>query len=236
MILVPLLVASLAAAPGCEVTDATLEWGFKESFRAYIDGSIANGEWATADGATYATPEFVWTGGTGTVDPETGEAEIAFTGSVRFTGHEGVLDTTIANPVVRLDGSTGTLLLDVSGPTMEGEQLDLAGVEFVALNGVQLSGSDEAVTADAVSELTADGATAFPNYQAGEAFDPVALTMPVDADCPPVITYEGSYEPLVPEESGPPPALFVVLSSAGVAVAGAITAAIVAVRRRRPRA
>ncbi|MEO8529161.1 MAG: HtaA domain-containing protein, partial [Pseudolysinimonas sp.] len=61
-----LLAVTLALAPaatslaaeslvqGCVVSTAQLSWGFKESFRAYIDSTIANGEWTEADGATYA--------------------------------------------------------------------------------------------------------------------------------------------------------------------------------------
>lgn len=184
MILVPvLLAAAFVVAPGCDVTDATLSWGFKESFRAYIDGDIANGEWTTADGATYETPSFGWSDGTGRYDPATGTGVIAFTGSVHFTGHDGLLDTTIADPVIRLDGSSAVLLLDVSGPTMQGEQIDQHDVEFVALSSVEVVGGDAVRTLDAETMLTDDGAIAFPNYAAGEAFDPVAVSMTVGKAC-----------------------------------------------------
>src|SRR5690606_24359517 len=61
------IVLDIAAAEvvGCEVVGAALGWGFKEEFRAYVDGSIANGEWTTADGATYETPSFQWANGAG---------------------------------------------------------------------------------------------------------------------------------------------------------------------------
>jgi hypothetical protein len=184
VLLVPaVLAATLAVAPGCSITDATLTWGFKDSFRAYIDGGIANGEWTTDGGASYQTPVFTWAGGTGSYDPTTGVAEIDFAGSVRFTGHGGVLDTTIADPSVRLDGATGALLLDVSGPTMDGTPTDLQDVEFVALPSVDVVGDDAVRTVEAPTELTEDGATAFPNYPAGEAFDPVSISMTVGKDC-----------------------------------------------------
>src|SRR5690606_23738697 len=47
-----------AVLTGCTVTDAELVWGYKESFRSYISGSIAHGEWTVADGAAYETPNF----------------------------------------------------------------------------------------------------------------------------------------------------------------------------------
>ncbi len=74
---------------------------------------------------------------------------MTFHGSVRFTGHDGILDTTIADPVVRIaaDG-TATVLLDVSGPTMEGDQVDLSDVDFVT-GPVD----PESVTADGEQQL-----------------------------------------------------------------------------------
>ena len=36
------LYGMLRESEACTVTDASLVWGFKENFRAYIDGSIAN--------------------------------------------------------------------------------------------------------------------------------------------------------------------------------------------------
>jgi hypothetical protein len=176
-----------AQAPGCDVAAATLTWGFKESFRAYIDGSIANGEWTVADGATYDTPTFGFPDGTGLLTGRPLEGQVDFPGSVRFTGHGGILDTTIANPVLVFDGDdTAVLLLDVSGPTMEGDQVSVAATPFLT---VDLTGQDLAVAPDgtitideAPTTLTADGEAAFPNYPAGTEFDPISATIPV-GDC-----------------------------------------------------
>jgi hypothetical protein len=178
--------AAPAQAPGCDVVSADLTWGFKESFRAYIDGSIANGEWTVADGATYDTPDFGFPAASGRIDPRDPNGSIAFTGSVRFTGHGGILDTTVANPivVVRPDGS-GLLLLDVSGPTMEGDQVSVVEAEFldIDLTGQNLTPVDGVITIDAApTTLTADGAVAFPNYEAGSAFDPITVVADV-GDC-----------------------------------------------------
>lgn len=178
--------AASAQAPGCEVVSAELTWGFKESFRAYIDGSIANGEWTVADGASYDTPDFGFPAESGRVDPRQPNGSIAFAGSVRFTGHGGILDTTVANPVVvvRPDGS-GLLLLDVTGPTMEGDEVSVVEAEFldIDLTGQNLTAIDGVITIDAApTTLTADGAVAFPNYKAGSAFDPITVVADV-GDC-----------------------------------------------------
>ncbi len=192
-----------AEVVGCTVEGAELDWGFKESFRAYIDGSIANGEWTTADGATYETPLFGFTG-TGGYDAETGDADVAFAGSVRFTGHGGALDTTIANPRVVIDGERAVLLLDISGTTQSGETAAQTGVEFAELDlaaAEQGDGGDLVAFTGVPAVLTAAGAAAFGTYPAGEALDPLDLRMTVDSACvEPVAVVEDEAE--VPTENG----------------------------------
>lgn len=226
MLIVPaLFAAALAVAPGCDVSDATLTWGFKESFRAYIDSDIANGEWTTADGATYTTPSFEWSGGTGRYDPATGTGYIDFAGSVRFTGHDGLLDTTIQNPTLLLQGDSGTMLLDVTGATMDGDMVDSTDVAFVELPSIEVAGDDAVRTLDAETALRDDGAIAFPNYPVGEAFDPVSVSMTVGKTC--------STERADDVSDDGNPALIGPLAG-GVAVALAAGAGIfVATRRRR---
>jgi hypothetical protein len=226
--------AASAQAPGCEVESGSLSWGFKESFRAYIDGSIANGEWTVADGATYDTPSFGFPTAEGRVDPRDPNGSVAFTGSVRFTGHGGILDTTIANPVlvVRADG-TGVLLLDVSGPTMEGDEVSVLETEFadVDLTGQDLTPVDGVITIDeAPTTLTADGEVAFPNYPAGEAFDPVSATLDV-GDCDLTGLPIGGDAGDDTTAAGMP-WLALAIAAALIAVA-ALVIAVIAVRRRR---
>lgn len=171
---------------GCPVEGAELSWGFKESFRAYIDGSIAQGEWTTSDGASYETPLFAWPTGVGGYDAETGEADLAFTGSVRFTGHGGVLDTTIANPRVMIDDERAVLMLDVTGTTQEGATVTATDVEFVELDlgaAEESGGLDQVALSGIPATLTAAGAAAFGSYETGSAFDPVELRITLDPAC-----------------------------------------------------
>jgi hypothetical protein len=215
--------------PGCIVTDATLSWGFKESFRAYIDGDIANGEWTTAGGATYETPEFSWSDGQGRYDPETGDGFVQFTGSVRFTGHDGLLDTTIADPALSISRDGALLVLDVSGPSMEGDQIDAQDVAFVDLPGIEVSGEGARLTLDSDSVLTADGEAAFPDYQAGTAFDPLTVALKLDMCSPP-----GGYSGGDDISSPPTPAWVVAGAVLGpLALIAAIVSAVVLVTRRR---
>jgi hypothetical protein len=186
-------------AEGCTVEASSLTWGFKETFRSYISGSIANGEWTVADGATYETPVFGWTGGVGHYDVVTGEGVLAFQGSIEFTGHGGILDTTVANPVIEfVDGDAAVLLLDVSGTTQDGTPVDQAGVEFADLDlaaaTVTRDGAVLTVT-DAPATLSAPGAAAFGTYPAGEELDPLSFTMTLDEACV-------AATPLAPVETG----------------------------------
>jgi hypothetical protein len=178
--------ATTTSVVGCVVDDATLTWGFKESFRAYISGAIAHGEWTVADGATYAVPNFGWSAGTGGYDAETGEGSLAFAGSIAFTGHGGVLNTIISNPQVRLvDATTGVLLLDISGTTQDGTAIDSKAVEFADLDLTGAIENDEgSVTITAApATLTDAGSAAFGTYPSGEALDQVTLAFSTAADC-----------------------------------------------------
>lgn len=170
------------AAGTCEVTGGDLSWGVKESFRAYISGSIANGSWETADGATYETPQFTWSGATGSIDPSTGIGSISFTGSVNFTGHDGVLDLTIANPTLEFEGDgKAALLLDARSTDMEGEVAIDTQQEWVGdvIVPDQLPVADNALVAEALpATLTNTGAKAFAGfYEAGSELDPIALNL-----------------------------------------------------------
>lgn len=193
-------------AASCLVSDAAITWGFKESFRSYISGSIANGEWTVADGATYEVPSFGFPGGTGSYDGATGTGELTFPGSINFTGHGGILNTTVSNPVVRFDGDTAILSLDVAGTTQEGEEIDSPGIEFVTLDLAAATTTTEAgvtTITDAPASLTPAGAAAFGTYETGEEFDPVTIQITADAACAvsePVVTPSATPEPVVAAE------------------------------------
>lgn len=178
--------AAAAELSTCQVTGGTLDWGVKERFRAYISSTIANGEWEASDGASYETPSFTFSGATGEVDAETGEGSVSFDGTVVFTGHDGVLNLTLANPTIEFaaDGS-GRLLLDTRSNNADGELVvdeSQASVgRIAALSGIAPSETArEVVIADADVALTAEGAEAFAGfYPTGEALDPLNLTLEV---------------------------------------------------------
>ncbi len=179
--------AQADTASGCEITDGTLSWGVKESFRAYISGSIANGEWETSDGAAYETPDFRWTDGTGSFDPETGMGSVSFVGAVHFTGHDGVLDLVLANPTIAFEDDGGAaLLLDAKSNDMEGDVAVDTEQEWVGeiVTGTELEPADGALAIeDAPTTLTDSGAKAFAGfYEAGTDLDPVSVAIDLP-DC-----------------------------------------------------
>ncbi|MFL0580377.1 HtaA domain-containing protein [Dietzia sp. 179-F 9C3 NHS] len=100
------------------VDSGAVKWGVKTSFRSYLKGPIAQGDWDLSDGVTFegaergADGQFVWpvAGDAATVSP-TG-ATAAGTGAVLMRGHHDVLHTTISNPTVEINGTEGTLKMD----------------------------------------------------------------------------------------------------------------------------
>lgn len=224
--------AAAASLAECAVQDARLEWGFKESFRAYVSGSIANGEWQAADGATYATPSFTFGDGSGAVASGSATAELRFAGSIRFTGHGGILDTTVSEPRVALtDAASGLLVLDVVGTTQEGAEVAAQEVEFATLDLTEATRSvaDGALTIDGIAAaLSEDGAAAFGTYPAGEPLDPISIVAPLDPTCAAAVEADLA---AVGEASWDG----VALAGAGIALAlaGLTVGTIVVVRRRR---
>ncbi|MFT3864940.1 MAG: HtaA domain-containing protein [Solirubrobacterales bacterium] len=190
------------------VEGGELDWGVKASFRNYIKNSAAEGKIEVTGGAveaedgTYRFPVV-----SGTYDPGAEKNEVQYAGSVHYTAYNSygggtpLLDITIKDPKVVLEGETGTLYADVvsrsetSGELEEFDDLDL--VELDA-SGVTPVAGEETLTWEGIeSAITAEAEPVFDNYPAGTAFDPVDFTdswVPT----PPFVEPEGGGE----EESG----------------------------------
>ena len=223
------------AADTCIVDAATIEWGFKESFRSYVSGSIANGEWTVSDGASYETPSFAFADGAGEYNPANSTGLVSFPGAITFTGHGGILNTTVANPRLKfVDAATAILVLDVTGTTQDGVPIDNSGVEFATLDlsdASAITGSTlTIITAPAV--LTAAGAEAFGTYEEGEEFDPLNASITIADDCALVGTGESAdaATPVPAVDGGFPWALVLILAFPTAALAYGI----VLIARTRP--
>ncbi|WP_168210037.1 HtaA domain-containing protein [Oerskovia sp. KBS0722] len=166
------------------VNGATLTWGVSDPFRAYIAGPIAKGA-ITTSGVKDNGSSYTWSGGKGSFNTDLGKGRTSFGGSVKFTGHDGILDLQISNPRVQVDGSTGTLVVDVVSSDMQGNKSTSKGVAFASLNlsGKKSTSGSTITWKGAPATLTAAGAKAFAGfYEPGTALAPVTFSFPVGGD------------------------------------------------------
>ncbi|MFB6553713.1 HtaA domain-containing protein [Streptomyces sp. NPDC056405] len=177
--------ATEAPAKG-EIADGTLGWGVKESFRAYVVGSIAKGRVTVSGGAAQAAGNgaFTFKDATGTYDTDADKLTASFQGAVNFKGHEtnGTygLDLTLSNLQATLDGGTGKLSADVNSLGTRTKGVVLADLKA---ESADLTARNDVITVDGVAAtLTAAGAKIFGNYPAGTALDAVDLSVALSDD------------------------------------------------------
>ena len=161
------------------IKSANLGWGVRDSFRNYVRGGIANGSWEL-NGTTYSSDAFNWSNGTGTF--KGGKGSISFSGSVRFTGHHGILDTTIANPRLEINGNSGTLYATMNSNDPSGKATNYGEVALLKVDLSGLQSSADAVSVNgAATTLTAEGAKAFAGfYEAGKDMAPLSFSAAIN--------------------------------------------------------
>lgn len=161
------------------IKSANLGWGVRDSFRNYVRGGIANGSWEL-NGTSYSSDAFNWSNGTGTF--KGGKGSISFSGSVRFTGHHGVLDTTIANPRLEINGNSGTLYATMNSNDPSGKATNYGEVALLKVDLSGLQSSSDAVSVNgAATTLTAEGANAFAGfYDAGKDMAPLSFSAAIN--------------------------------------------------------
>ncbi|MFJ2063247.1 HtaA domain-containing protein [Streptomyces albidoflavus] len=170
--------APRAGAPVMDLTDGTLNWGVKESFRRYVNGG---GTITTSGGATQAEGNgpFTFVGGTGKYN-EAGDhgVNVALDGSVKFAYPAHHFTITIDDLKVVTVGNTGFIKADVTLDDDTQDDIDLATVDLAA--ATKGDSRTELVYKDIPTTLTADGAKAFNGmYKAGDALDPATLSVKV---------------------------------------------------------
>lgn len=139
--------ASTSAAATKTASNGTLTWALKDSFIAYIKGTIAQGSISVeGDGLTHANNTFSWTGATGEFSGTRGA--ITYPGTIAATGHKGTLDMTIQNPRLAISNNVGTLYATVASNDTEGNPKNYGEVAFAT---VDLSGLS---TANGPLEIT----------------------------------------------------------------------------------
>ena len=187
------LLAGPTASAAVDTTDAkakraTLGWGIKESFRAYVEGPIADGGIeVTAPAVRNEDGTFSWKKGKGKADADADTAKINFRGTVYFYGHDDgtgpTLEIYVDKPRLVINGDNSFVVADVSS-RLGGELMEYPGVQLVEIDttGLDLEPNRKGLVkiSNLPTELTAAGAEAFAGfYEAGTAFDPVSAKFKV---------------------------------------------------------
>ena len=207
------------------IKSANLGWGVRDSFRNYVRGGIANGSWEL-NGTSYSSDAFSWSNGTGTF--KGGKGSISFSGSVRFTGHHGILDTTIANPRLEINGNSGTLYATMNSNDPSGKATNYGEVALLKVDLSGLQSSADAVSVNgAATTLTAEGAKAFAGfYEAGKDMAPLSFSAAING----AKTTTKTVSETVYEGKGCDPATGKPLASTGASgVEGTLVAGFIAV-------
>lgn len=161
------------------ITGGSLSWGLKKSFTTYIRSSITKGKWETSNGVNWNGDSFVWASAGGQYDLQKQQGRIDYTGTVHFTGHNGVLDLTISNPTIVFNGpGDASLYLSVSSTTFEGKPVPLGRINFAKINAqVNVVGNSLRIQAGNLN-LTTTGAKAFAGfYESGQVLDGLYSTL-----------------------------------------------------------
>lgn len=211
--------------------DQALAWGVHHPFAAYVTGPVAEGTVTLADGATAGELDGVADGtfrfpALAGSRADTAGIDAAFAGSVRFLGHGDLLDLTLSDLLVHVDGDEGVLVADVTsrsagtptsspdggppdgGPADGGARapgevvypgLEVATLDLSGIDPVP-AGEGLATWAGIPATLTDVAVPAFAGaYPGGTALDPISLTLAVaDGD----LTGAGG----TPPSSAPAPA------------------------------
>ncbi|MEV6973958.1 HtaA domain-containing protein [Kitasatospora sp. NPDC093806] len=176
------------------VVNGTLDWQVKESFRKYLQSPVANGKVEFGGGAA----DYRFGGAKGSYNTKSHTLSAGFAGSVRFLGHPVAgggyqLDTTVSKLGLSIDKDGAYLTADVNAKSMDGKMTSLSAARIAKLDlsKANLAPVNGVVTLNAVpATLTAEGVPAFANYKAGEALDPVTVSLAFDkaAQLPPATT------------------------------------------------
>ncbi|MFI1409041.1 HtaA domain-containing protein [Streptomyces sp. NPDC020707] len=197
------------------IEDGAVDWGVRRTFREYVTGAIAQGEWKLSGGAQDGGALFRFPEGSGTYDEKRRTLDATFTGAVRFTGEQG-LDLKLGGIRAEVtDEGKGTLYADVTsgGDTDKVSDTGRASgtdkkVPLVTFTAEDLKPEDGLVQiTEAPAKLTAQGADAFGGmYKAGTEMDPVSLAVALTAKAElPALPDLGSAESATPETTAAEP-------------------------------
>ncbi|BAU94789.1 cell-surface hemin receptor [Corynebacterium suranareeae] len=171
----------------------SLNWGFKQSFRNYIQTGVAKGSISLGDGAQDNGGNFAFSPReNGTTVTSDSEGTVEFNGSVHFLGHQAndqwILDTTMSDIKLVINGSSAQLKVDLVAREFKGTTYEEIGDYIVSddivLADVSLSSpadfSQDTIDLTGTTSLTAAGAEAFGGfYDTGETLDPTGGSLTI---------------------------------------------------------
>jgi Htaa len=162
-----------------------LEWGIKDSFRAYlaaVGGIIDVTAPAEIIGASYYRfPR--------AVNVPTSSPVITFQGTVAFSAHNGLLRLAFANPWIHFDDPHAGLLSIVADPRDSAPQERIIIADLTFPEPVESGGLLHWNSAGA--RLSGDGVTAFDfNYPPGTELSPLSFSWPAPPAAPGRTTFK----------------------------------------------
>ncbi|MFH5824601.1 HtaA domain-containing protein [Georgenia sp. AZ-5] len=159
------------------VSDVTLWWSLRESFRAYV-ASLADGQEVVGGGAGIAGDGRFEMKGTSQPDAPVGadaadagvDSVLAFEGTVGFSGYFGMLSVSISAPWVGLrnDGSGVVSILSQRDPRYPGRRVTIAEFGEVVRAPQELTVPRPTLTSAGVA-LLGDV------YKVGDLLDPIEI-------------------------------------------------------------
>ncbi|UFS58946.1 HtaA domain-containing protein [Subtercola endophyticus] len=173
-----------ASAATGDVSGASLNWGFKSSWRGYVSG--VPGSSTTTSGGASATPTpYSWGASTGgSFDETSGTGDVTFGGSVTWKVPAHGITITLSNPDLTLTSATaGTLAFDYSDSAGNSGSAVFADLDLSA-GTASVSNGEATFTnvAASAAQATVDTFSGF--YALGAALDPVSFTLPYE-EAPP---------------------------------------------------
>jgi hypothetical protein len=203
--------------PDPEVTKGGLKWGVKESFRTYVEGgaggTITMLGAAKRSGGVFEFPQI--TGGSW--NTKTGTGDVRYAGGVGFSGHNGGLALTLADPQITVESATRAVLsAKLDNTLVRLVDIDLSKAKRTEDDGtVTWTGAPSALRADAVDHFLGF-------YPAGSEMDPVTFTVGAASDVKPTDPVTPKPKPEQPKPVAPAP----VQPAQGAQQAGSLTWAV----------
>ena len=164
----------------------TVEWNFKDSFMSYVTSNFAKGTVTVTEGATWeeGKPFTFPVDSENSVITDTDTAIIDLDGTVNFNAHGGILNTTISDLKLHVDGNVGSLYIDYSSKPMSlepGESAVIADdIHFVDIIFAEPVDLTAPLQLSGATTLAPAGVPVLSNYPAGDSFSDLTLNLDVE--------------------------------------------------------